>query len=580
MWPFSSSYPVASCGSLADEYDYIIIGGGTSGCVLANRLSSDRNVSVLLVERGPVADTWISRVPLFSSDFASNGSRTYKRESTSQTALSGRKLELFSGKVLGGSSRINAMLYTRGAAAEYMAWDAAGRRGWDYDDVLPLFKRSERCLDARSGGERGTAGEWTTRTHDEIHFSLTSNVLRAAESLGLPVIDDINSSSSPALGISKAQFTINEYGRRHSTLAAFLPAKLALTRKLNLTICTETIATKLDIKPTSSDLLQVYGAFLQPINGRTTKYVSAKREVILCCGPLGNPQILLLSGIGPKDHLESFGIPVLKHLPGVGSYLQDHLAVPTVYYVPVKDSLVVLEARPLVFIKNFIRYVFRGTGLLLAPVVESMIFAKDDLLDEESNFLASASQLNARDVANIPNIEIMPIAWDASGAPFDKSKGAFSLMNVLLRPYSKGTVRLTTSDPRDPISCDPNVLSDSRDWSVLRASLRLSMRLAGQLRKDGYPMSDSRVPASDSDADLDQFIIEWARTTYHYSSTCRMAPEDDEYPGVVSDELCVHGVQKLRIADSSVFPQIIATHLQAPSVMVAERCSELLKTGN
>ena len=150
-------------------------------------------------------------------------------------------------------------------------------------------------------------------------------------------------------------------------------------------------------------------------------------------------------------------------------------------------------------------------------------------------------------------------------------------MNVLLRPTSKGTVRLKSSDPNDPIICDPNILSSPGEWAILRASIRLSMRLAEQMRARGYQMLDSSVPASDSDADLDVFITKWARTTYHYSSTCRMAPESDEFPGVVDDELRVHGVQNLRIADTSIFPQILATHLQAPAVMVAEKCAELIK---
>lgn len=159
----SSSVSCLSTSRLKTVILNEVLGGGTSGCALANRLSSARNVSVLVVERGPVADTWTSRVPLFSTDFASDGSRTYKQESAPQSAIRGRKLELFSGKALGGTSRINSMLYTRGTAAEYTAWEAAGRKGWDYDDVLPLFKRSERYLNAKSGGERGTCGAYLTR---------------------------------------------------------------------------------------------------------------------------------------------------------------------------------------------------------------------------------------------------------------------------------------------------------------------------------------------------------------------------------------------------------------------------------
>ncbi|KAI5123485.1 hypothetical protein M0805_008855 [Coniferiporia weirii] len=578
MWPFSSSYPELTCQSLEREYDYIIVGGGTAGCALANRLSVDPSVSVLLVERGLAANTWTSRVPLFSTDFASDGSRTYKRETLPQKAVGGRKQELFSGKVLGGTSRINSMLYTRGIAAEYNSWGAMGRKGWSFDDVLPLFKATERSLDKGVGPERGRNGEWTTRTHESIYFSPTARVFEAGKKLGLPYIEDLNSSTSPALGCAKAQFTINEKGYRQSAFAAFLPLKLALARKSHLAICTATVATKIDIKPGPGGVPRAEGVQLKPTSAHAkTMYVTAKREIILCGGPLGSPHILQLSGIGPKGHLEFLGIPVLKDLPGVGSHFQDHLAVPTVFHVPMEDSLVAVERDFLTFMREFLKYLTRGTGLLLSPVLESSIFARANLLDSQSNLQATASQLDARDPANLPDIEIIPIAYDGTGVPFDKSQGAYGFLNVLLRPESRGTVRLKSSNPDDPVECDLGMLTASADWEVLRASLRLSMRLAEEIRADGYPMTDYRVPASKNDADLDAYIVKWARTTYHYSSTCRMAPENDPEPGVVDDELRVHGVHNLRVADSSIFPQIITTHLQAPSVMVGEKCAEFLK---
>ncbi|KAH8108860.1 alcohol oxidase [Phellopilus nigrolimitatus] len=583
MWPFSSSYPELTCQSLAEEYDYIIIGGGTAGCALANRLSSDPSVSVLLVERGLAADTWASRVPLFSTDFASDGSRTYKRDSLPQKFVDGRTQQLYSGKVLGGTSRINSMLYTRGIAAEYNAWSAAGRKGWSYDDVLPLFKKGERNLDNAAGPERGRDGEWTTRSHDITYFPTTTRVFEAGKKLGLPSIGDMNSSSSPALGFGKAQFTINQNGYRNSSFAAFLPLKLVLSRKSHLAICTGTIATKIDIAPGSDSegIPRAKGVYLQSaFSTSRTSYVSVKREVILCSGPFGNPQLLQLSGVGPQDHLKSLGIPVMKDLPGVGSHFQDHLAVPIVFQVPMEDSLLSIEKRFFTFMREFVKYMTRGTGLLLSPVLESGIFVKSDLLDAESNLHASALQLNARDPANIPDIEIIPIAYDGTGVPFDKSHGVFGFLNVLLRPQSTGTIRLASSNPNDPLQCELGTLAAPEDWKVLRASLRLSLALAKQMRKDGYPMTDYRVPASDSDADLDAYIKKWVRTTYHYSSSCRMAPENDPAPGVVDDDLRVHGVRSLRVADSSIFPQILATHLQAPSVMVGEKCAELLNGGH
>ncbi|KAH8114085.1 alcohol oxidase [Phellopilus nigrolimitatus] len=580
MWPFSSPYPELDCQSLAKEYDYIIIGGGTAGCVLANRLSSDPSISVLLVEKGVAENTWVSKVPLFSTDFTSVGERTYRRDSLPQKFVGGRPQELFSGKVLGGTSRINAMLYTRGIAAEFNAWSAAGRKGWSYDEILPLFKKSQRSLSSSAGPESGRNGEWTTRTHDKTYFATTTRVVEAGRKLGLPFIEDVNSSSSPACGCAKSHVTINEKGYRQSSFTAFLPFNLAQSRKPRLAICTGTIATKIDIKPSSNGTPRAEGVYLRSSSVQSpTVYISAKREVILCSGPLGNPQILQLSGIGPQKQLKSLRIPVFKDLPGVGCHFQDHIAVPVVYQVPMQDSLVGLEKEFFTFMREFVKYMVFGTGLLLSPVVELSIFAKSDMMDAQSHLQATVSQMDAKDPANIPDIEIMPLAYDATGIPFDKSQGVFSFLNVALRPQSTGTVRIVSSNPNDAVECELNTLSSQSDWQVLRASLRLSFALAKEIRASGYPLMDYRVPASESDADLDAHIKKWGRTTYHYSSTCRMAPEDDPAPGVVDDELRVHGVHGLRIADSSIFPQIIATHLQAGSVMVGEKCADLLLNG-
>jgi len=286
-----------------------------------------------------------------------------------------------------------------------------------------------------------------------------------------------------------------------------------------------------------------------------------------------------LSGIGPRDHLESLGIPVVKDLPAVGLNFQDHFSVPIVFNIPMEDSFVRLERRPQVFLVELFRYLTSGTGLLLSPVVELDVFAKSDLLDDQSRLEASAAKVDARDPKNIPDIEIIPIAYDATGVPFDKSQGKCTLLSVILRPKSSGSVRLATSNPDDPLACDLNTMSAPSDWHVMRKALRLSLALARQIREDGYPMTDYRVPSGATDADLDAFITKWGMTAYHYSSTCRMAPEDDAIAGVVDDELRVHGIQGLRVADSSIFPQVIATHLQAATVMVAEKCAELIQSG-
>lgn len=259
-----------------------------------------------------------------------------------------------------------------------------------------------------------------------------------------------------------------------------------------------------------------------------------------------------------------------------------------------------LESSIGTFMKEFFKYITKGEGLLLSPVLEVCMFAKSDLIGEDGVMKASKSQLDASIPENLPDIEIIPvnkrvhfnilindsyalfqIAYHGIDEPFtDKSKGTYAFLNVLLRPESKGSVRIKSSNPDDQVECDLNPLASPEDFKVLRASIRLSLAIASQMRALGYPLNDLFVPKSASDADIDVHIKRWSRTTYHYSSTCRMAPENDNpSPGVVDDELKVHGIRKLRIADSSIFPEIPSAHLQAPAVMVGQRCAELILGG-
>jgi choline dehydrogenase len=238
-----------------------------------------------------------------------------------------------------------------------------------------------------------------------------------------------------------------------------------------------------------------------------------------------------------------------------------------------------LESSMFLGLREFIKYMLTGRGLFLLPNPQIAIFCRSALLDEDlRNIVQHPSQTDPRDPDNIPDIEILPIPYDASESKCDlQGEGAFSLLCVLLRPKSSGTVRLTSTDARVRPACDLGSLTVKEDYLVMRKVIRLALRIGRQMREQGYPLRDLNVPQSESDTDLDDFIHHAARTTYHYSSTCRMAPEEDEMPGVVDDELRVHGVRGLRVADASVFPSIPATHLQAPAVMVAEKCADFLR---
>jgi len=238
-----------------------------------------------------------------------------------------------------------------------------------------------------------------------------------------------------------------------------------------------------------------------------------------------------------------------------------------------------LEGSMFLGLWEFVKYMLTGRGLFLLPSSQIAIFCRSALLDDDMrNVVQHPSQTDSHDPDNIPDIEIMPIPYDASESKCDvQGDGAFSLLCVLLRPKSSGTVRLTSTDARVRPACDLGSLTVKEDYLVMRKAIRLALRIGRQMREQGYPLRDLDVPQSESDTDLDDFIHHAARMTYHYSSTCRMAPEDDVMPGVVDDELRVYGVRGLRVADASVFPSIPAAHLQAPAVMVAEKCADFLR---
>ncbi|KAJ7631313.1 GMC oxidoreductase [Mycena polygramma] len=558
-------------------YSYIVVGGGTAGCVLASRLSEDPNTTVLLVERGPVVDGWMAGVPLLSSNITDQNAPIYQLQSAPLNALDGKTFTLITGKALGGTSKVNALLYTRSVAGEYNAWELSGRKGWGWEHVEPFFKKSETYLSDTEESYRGSRGPWQTRgtTDSSFKSAASDESIKFAPSLGVPNIEQANNPASPVVSCTRLDATIDKSGHRSATSDAFLPKKLTQTRK-NLHICTETLVPALDIKNQ-----KVIGVYLESDSNSGKRYhVSVANEVVLCAGAIFTPQILLLSGIGPADHLERHGIHIVKDLPGVGEHLQDHVSVPILYKVPLADSVDVLLENPLTAVGQLLKYFFTGKGMFGSQVQQANIMLRSSLLDINSHVVVpdGKSDLDGHDPSNIPDLEVMflpvnPAGVRSSGLP--KSAGTFTHLCTVLRPKSAGSVRLTSKNARDFPYCDLGTLTHPDDRIPLRKALRMALALGRAVRADNYPLDDLSVPASESDADLDAFINANASTTYHYSSSCRMA--DEPSMGVVDDRLRVHGILGLRIADASMFPHIPACHLQAPVVMVAERCAEFLK---
>ncbi|KAG1809926.1 alcohol oxidase [Suillus plorans] len=553
-------------------YDYIIVGGGTAGCVLASRLTEDPTISVLLLERGGVHDTFTMRCPLLSASYAQGKHPSVRWNSTPLTAANGRVLEILTGTVLGGASRFNAMLYTRGSPAQYDEWRRQGRVGWSYADLEPYFIKSENAV-STSGYYHGSEGPWSNRHFDEFLFSSFPHAVKAAQDLGISYTDDANAPEGPCVSCAKIPVTLTSDGKRLSTFDAFLPPSIT-TQRQRLTICTDTLVTKIDfdvggVQPVAS------GVFFKPYESTPKQqpfYARAKKEIIVCCGAIETPHLLLLSGIGAKDHLTKHGIKVIKDLPGVGRNLQDHVGTTITYKVPLSDTFHALESSLTRALTEFLNYLIRGRGLFTYPTLQVSIFAKSDKLGD--NAKPSVEETNRE---TFPDIEIMPIPHECTYVASQTSQGFFSFICVPLQPKSSGTVELFSHNPRANPKVDLGFFTREGDIEVVRKAVRLAMALGERMRTNGYQMENHLIPAGDSDEQLDVFIRQNVRTTYHYASSCRMAQEHDTVPGVVDDELRVHGVSRLRIADASIFPDVVATHLQAPVVMVAEKCADMLK---
>lgn len=553
-------------------YDYIIVGGGTAGCVLASRLTEDPTISVLLLERGGVHNTFAMRCPLLSASYAQGKHPSVRWNSTPLTAANGRVLEILTGTVLGGASRFNAMIYTRGSAAQYDEWRRQGRVGWSYADLEPYFIKSENAV-STSGDHHGSEGPWSNRQFDGFLFSSFPHAVKAAQDLGISYTEDVNDPEGPSVSCAKLPITSTSDGKRLSTFDAFLPPMIT-TQRQRLTICTDTLVTKIDfdvdgVQPVAS------GVFFEPFESTPKEqsfYARAKKEIIVCCGAIETPHLLLLSGIGAKDHLTKHGIRVIKDLPGVGRNLQDHVGTTLTYKVPLSDTFHSLESSLARALMEFLNYLIRGRGLFSYPTLQVSIFARSDNLGDSAE--PSVEQTNREAV---PDIEIMPIPHECTYVPSQPSQGFFSFICVPLQPKSSGTVELLSLNPHASPKVDLGFFTHEADIKVVRKAVRLAMSLGERMRANGYQMEDYLIPAGDSDEQLDTFIRHNVRTTYHYASSCRMAQEHDTVPGVVDDELRVHGVSRLRIADTSIFPDVVATHLQAPVVMVAEKCADMLK---